>query len=68
MRRDEENEVIHDPEERVDDPDEFRPELQFSRQERIWIAFGALKSALLIGMVYMGVLGLIIWLMLKVWM
>lgn len=68
MRRDEDYEIIHDQEERMDDPNEFRPELQLSRQERRWIALGALKGALVIGAVYMGILGLIIWLMLKIWM
>lgn len=68
MRQEEEYEIISDSGENVDDPDEFRPELHFSRQERRWIALGALKSALLIGAVYVGVLGVIIWLLLKVWM
>lgn len=68
MRREEEQKIIHDPHERVDDQKEFKPELQLSRQERRWIALGALKSALLIGLVYMGVLGGLIWLMLKIWM
>lgn len=68
MRREEDYEVIHDQEERREDADEFRPELQLSRQERHWIALGALKSALLIGAVYMGILALIIWVMLKFWM
>lgn len=67
MRQDEDYELIHDPEERIDDPDEFRPELQFSKQERRWIIFGALKTTLLIALVYLAGLGLIIWLLLKLW-
>lgn len=68
MGRDDDYELIHDPEERIEDPDEFRPELQLSRQERRWVAFGALRAALMIGLVYLAAIGLIIWIMLKVWM
>lgn len=68
MRRDEDYEVIHDSQENVDDSEESRPELQFSSQERLWIAFGALKGALIIGAIYMGALGLVIWLMIKIWL
>lgn len=68
MKHEEEYEIIHDQEERVEDPEEFHPELQLSREERRWIALGALKSALMIGAVYIVVLGLIIWFMLKIWM
>lgn len=68
MKYEDDYEVIHDPSEQVDDPDEFRPELQFSKQERRWIALGALKAALMIGLVYIGAIGLIIWLILKIGM
>lgn len=64
----EDYEIISDSGENVDDPDELRPELHFSKQERRWIALGALKSALLIGAIYVGVLGVAIWLLLKFWM
>ena len=68
MRQDDSYEIIHDPDERVEDPDTFRPELQLSRHERRWVALGALKAALLIGLVYLAVIALIIWLMLHFWM
>lgn len=68
MKQEEDYEVIHDPEENVEDSEEVRPEMQFSKQESRWIALGALKAALMIGSVYMIVLGLVIWLMLKIWL
>lgn len=43
------------------------PELSLTRQERRWIALGALKSALLIGAVYLIAAALLIWLMLAIW-
>lgn len=43
------------------------PELLLTRQERRWIALGALKSALLIGAVYLIAAALLIWLMLAIW-
>lgn len=69
MRREENEEIIREPGERIADVDEpARPELQLSRQERRWVALGALKSALLIGFVYLAAFGLIIWLMLALWL
>lgn len=67
--RGEEDEMIREPGERIPEVDEpERPELQLSRQERRWVALGALKSALLIGFVYLAGIGLIIWLMLALWL
>lgn len=69
MRRREEGEMIREPGERIPEVDEpERPELQLSRQERRWVALGALKSALLIGFAYLAGIGLIIWLMLTLWL
>lgn len=68
MRREDDEELIHDPQERVDEPDVFRPETKLSKEERRWVILGAMKSAFLIGSVYMVVLGLMIWIMLKIWM
>lgn len=61
--------MIREPGERIPEVDEpERPELQLSRQERCWVALGALKSALLIGFAYLAGIGLIIWLMLTLWL
>ncbi|MDO5416924.1 MAG: hypothetical protein Q4F29_06985 [Lachnospiraceae bacterium] len=68
QEREEDYELIHDPEERVDDPEEFRPELFMSRQERRWIILGALKSTLLIASAYLAGTALVIWLMLTLWL
>ena len=69
MRRGEEDEIIREPGERIPEMDEpERPELQLSRQERRWVALGALKSALLIGFVYLAGIGLLIRLMLTLWL
>ena len=43
------------------------PELILTKQERRWIAFGALKSALLIGAIYLIAGAFLIWLMLTIW-
>lgn len=47
--------------------EDIKTEPSFTRQERRWIALGALKSALLIGAVYLIAAALLIWLMLVVW-
>ncbi len=67
MRHEDDFDLIRDPGESVDEEDRPRPELELTRQEKRWIALGALKSGLLIGGVYLVVFGLLIWLMLKVW-
>lgn len=64
----EDYEIIREPGEYVSDEDDRRPELELSRQERRWYALGALKSALLIGGVYVIGLAVIIGLMLLFWL
>lgn len=68
MRHEDDFDLIKDPGEETGQEDRPRPELELTRQEKKWIALGALKSGLLIGGVYLVGLGLLIWLMLKVWM
>ena len=46
----------------------FPTELEFSRQERRWIALSAMRTAIGIGLIYIIGAGLLIWLMLKIWM
>jgi hypothetical protein len=67
MRDYEENEIIYDEGERRPE-DEWHPELEFSRQERRWIALSAMRTALGIGLIYIIGAGILIWLMLKIWM
>ncbi len=67
MRDYEENEMIYDEGERRPE-DEWHPELEFSRQERRWIALSAMRTALGIGLIYIIGAGILIWLMLKIWM
>lgn len=43
------------------------PRLMLTRKERRWVALGALKSALLIGSVYLIGGAILIWLMLFLW-
>lgn len=64
--RDSEREYLYeDPEELEEEP--LEPELKLSRQEQRWIVLGALKSALLIGGVYIVGAGLLIWFLLAIW-
>ena len=64
--RDSEREYLYeDPEELEEEP--LEPELKLSRQEQRWIVLGALKSALLIGGVYILGAGLLIWFLLAIW-
>lgn len=67
MRSKRDYEIIHEPNENVPDEENNRPEPELSRQERRWYALGALKSALLIGSVYVIALAVIIAVMLWVW-
>ena len=64
--RDSEREYLYeDPEELEEEP--LEPELKLSRQEQRWIVLGALKSALLIGGVYIVGAALLIWFLLAIW-
>ena len=65
MRYSEKNDLYREPDEMDEEP--LEPELQLSRQEQRWIIFGALKSALLIGGIYIVGAGLLIWLLLAIW-
>lgn len=68
MRREEGVEIIHDPGERIPEEKATRSALDLTRQERRWYALGALKSALLIGMVYLAGLAIVIAIILAIWM
>lgn len=57
---------MDEPEVWEDEPEE-KPEIQLTKEERRWIALGALKSALLIAAVYLIGAALLIWLMLVIW-
>ena len=65
MRYSEKNDFYRKPDEMDEEP--LEPELRLSRQEQRWIIFGALKSALLIGGIYIVGAGLLIWLLLAIW-
>ena len=65
MRYSEKNDLYREPDEMDEEP--LEPELKLSRQEQRWIIFGALKSALLIGGIYIVGAGLLIWLLLAIW-
>ena len=65
MRYSEKNDLYRDPDEMDEEP--LEPELRLSRQEQRWIIFGALKSALLIGGIYIVGAGLLIWFLLAIW-
>ena len=65
MRYSEKNDLYREPDEMDEEP--LEPELRLSRQEQRWIIFGALKSALLIGGIYIVGAGLLIWLLLAIW-
>lgn len=67
MRRERDEELFYDS--RVpegEEPDD-KPELKLTRQERRWVILGAMKSALLIGLLYVAAGGILIWLMLRLW-
>ncbi len=55
------------PEGLEDDAYSNEPGLTLTRKERRWVALGALKSALLIGSVYLIGGAVLIWLMLFLW-
>ena len=61
----------HVPYDEPVDPEEEeraeRPELELTRQEKWWVALGALKGALLIGLAYLIGGAVLIWLMLALW-
>ena len=65
MRYSEKNDLYREPDDMDEEP--LEPELRLSRQEQRWIIFGALKSALLIGGIYIVGAGLLIWLLLAIW-
>ena len=65
MRYSEKNDLYREPDEMDEEP--LEPELRLSRQEQRWIIFGALKSALLIGGIYIVGAGLLIWFLLAIW-
>jgi hypothetical protein len=65
MRYSEKNDLYREPDEMDEEP--LEPELKLSRQEQRWIIFGALKSALLIGGIYIVGAGLLIWFLLAIW-
>ncbi len=66
MRRKRDDELYYEPEIR-DEEEPETPEFELTKQERRWVALGALKSALLIGLVYIVGGALLIWLLLTVW-
>lgn len=68
MSRKRDYEIIREPNEKVPEDENSRPELELSSQERRWYALGALKSALLIGSVYVIGLGVLIAVMLWIWL
>ncbi len=55
------------PESLEDDAYSNEPGFTLTRKERRWVALGALKSALLIGSVYLIGGAVLIWLMLFLW-
>ena len=65
MRYSEKNDLYREPDDMDEEP--LEPELKLSRQEQRWIIFGALKSALLIGGIYIVGAGLLIWFLLAIW-
>ena len=65
MRYSEKNDLYREPDEMDEEP--LESELKLSRQEQRWIIFGALKSALLIGGIYIVGAGLLIWFLLAIW-
>lgn len=65
MRNSEKDYLYGEPEEMEEET--LEPELQLTRQEQRWIIMGALKSALLIGGIYIVGAALLIWFLLAIW-
>ena len=63
MKHEEDYEMIREPEKSSEDERQTWKKSDLTRQERRWFALGALKSGLLIGLVYLVGLGLAILLM-----
>ncbi len=51
----------------LEEEQEKRPDIQWTKQESRLVALGALKGGLLIGLVYLAAGALLIWLMLALW-
>lgn len=66
MRQRREYEPFYAPENPEEEQEE-RPKLELTKQERRWVALGALKSGLLIALVYLIGGAILIWLMLFFW-
>lgn len=67
MRYEKNDRSLYDPEFPGDEEEESEPEIELTREERRWIALGALKSTLLIALLYIIAGALLIWLMLAIW-
>lgn len=67
MKHEEDYEMIREPGETTENEQQPQKELDITKQERRWVALGALKSGLLIGLVYLVGLGLAILLMTLLW-
>ena len=65
MKNQDDRRVFEEPD--LMDEENEEPKLELSRQERRWIIMGALKSALLIALVYIIGGALLIWFLLTVW-
>ncbi len=65
MRNSEKDYLYGEPEEMEEET--LEPELRLTRQEQRWIIMGALKSALLIGGIYIVGAALLIWFLLAIW-
>lgn len=61
-----EEEMIYDEGETRKE-DSWEPEFELTKEEQRWVALGALKSALMIGMIYIVAAAILIWIMLKIW-
>lgn len=68
MRYERNDSSLFDPELPGDEGEKSEPEIELTKEERRWIALGALKSTLLIALLYIIAGALLIWLMLAVWM
>ncbi len=67
MRYEKNDRSLYDPELQGDEEEASEPEIELTREERRWIALGALKSTLLIALLYIIAGALLIWLMLAIW-
>lgn len=67
MRRERDEESFYDSRIPESQEQDDKPELKLTRQERRWVILGAMKSALLIGLLYIAAGGILIWLMLRLW-